>query len=262
MIVVVPVDPPREGLVLSSLVDETPLSAADAVALYEASVTDVLRAVADSGGELLVNYRDEETLPEEFVGNDPSDESGDAEAAVRDLVADALEDVSVYSGRDDGDDVRFERQVGSTRAARIGNTVTHLLEREEAGSVGVLEPTAAPVRRTQIDSVAMSARRHDLVLGPASEGEVYLAAFTDPIDFTDAYAVPELATLANRGVDAGLGVGFAEPVPTVATPAGLRTTIATLEARGLAGTPGGDATAAVIEELGLAVGADGSLEFR
>ncbi|SEQ39305.1 hypothetical protein [Natrinema salaciae] len=244
MIVVVPVDPPREGLVLSSLVDQSPLTDAEAVSVYEAAVADVLWAVSRSGGDLLVNYRDEETLPEAYADGDP-------EAETRALALDAL-----------GDDaaVRFERQVGSSRAARIGNTVTHLLDREDAQSVGVLEPTAPLVARTEIDGAAMSLRRHDVVLGPSDEGRVYFAGFSDPIDFTDAYATPELSTLARRASDEGLGVGFAPMLPTVATPAGFRATVAGLEARRAAGRPGAEATAALVGELGITVGDDGRLE--
>ncbi|SDK24356.1 hypothetical protein [Natronorubrum texcoconense] len=252
MKVVVPVDPPREGLVLSSLVDRTPLSDAEACGLYEAAVVDVLRAVASSGGELLVNYRDAETLPDEFDGGDPENE-------VRGLTASALGEFTEDTDGTDGD-VRFERQVGSSRTARVGNTVTHLLEREEAGSVGVLEPTVPLVGRTHIDGAAMSTRRHDVVLGPSSEGRTYLAAFGEPIDFGDAYAAPEVATLAERAREAGLDVGFAPIRPTVATPAGLRSTIALLEAQRLAEKPGAEATAAVVDELGLRIGAGGSLE--
>ncbi len=236
MIVVVPVDPPRDGLVLASLVEETSLSSDDAARLYEAATADVLRAVASSGGDLLVNYRDEATLPD-GVGGDP-------EAEVRALAADALGGT---------DEVRFERQVGSTRAARVGNTVTHLLENEDATSVGVLEPTAALVARTEIDGAAMSIRRNDVVLGPAPGGRTYLAAFAEPIDFEDAYATPELSTLARRGGDAGLDVGFAPMLPTVATETDLCSTIAGLEARSVAGRPLPEATATVIDDLGLVV---------
>lgn len=251
MIVVVPVDPPREGLVLSSLVETTPLTDSEAVSLYEAAVTDVLRAVAASGGDLLVNYRDAETLPDEFAA---AAADTDAEAEVRELAADALEGVA------DVDDVRFERQVGSSRSARVGNTVTHLLERENADSVGVLEPTAPLVERSEIDGAAMSLRRNDVVLGPSSGGRTYLAAFTEPIDFADVYATPELATLAQRTTDAGLKLGFAPMVPTIATAAGLRATMALLEARGGTERPGAPATAARLEEFGLAVSEDESLE--
>ena len=244
MIVVVPVDPPRPGLVLSSLAEETPLTVDATASLYEAAVTDVLRAAADSGGDLLINYRDGETLPEKYAGGDP-------EAEVRTLAGAALEDVST---------VRFERQVGSTRSARVGNTVTHLLARENVDGVGVLEPTVPLVRRAEIDSAAMSMRRYDVVLGPSSGGRTYVAGFTAPIDFTDAYASPELATLARRTADADLRLGFAPALPSVTAESGLCSTIATLEARDVAERPGGEMTAAVAEDLGLEVGADGSLE--
>jgi len=244
MIVVVPVAPPREGLVLSSLVEQSPLSAAEAVSLYEAAVADVLWAVASSGGDLLVNYRDAETLPDAHAEGDP-------EAEIRALVLDAL-------GEDA--EVRFERQVGSSRAARVGNTVTHLLEREGADSVGVLEPTAPLVARTEIDGAAMSLRRHGVVLGPSERGGTYFAGFAEPIDFTDAYATPALSTLAQRAADDGLGVGFAPMLPTVASPTGLQATVAGLEARQAADRPGAEATAALVDDLGIRVGADGDLE--
>ncbi|MDQ2049059.1 hypothetical protein RBH26_01030 [Natronolimnohabitans sp. A-GB9] len=254
MIVVVPVDPPREGLVLSSLVEETPLSAADAVELYEAAVADVLHAVTRSGGDLLVNYRDAETLPDAYADGDPEAE---VYAVAEDVLGDA---VNASDDSDGGGAVRFERQVGSSRSARIGNTVAHLLEREGATGVGVLEPTVPLIRRTEIDSVAMSIRQHDVVIGPSQDGRTYITGFAEPIDFTDAYTMPEVATVADRAVEAGLDVGFASMLPTVATPAGLRTTIATLEARTAAETPGGAVTAAVVDELGLSVGDDGGLE--
>lgn len=246
MIVVVPVDPPRDGLVLPALAEETPLTAADATALYRAAVADVMRAAAESGGDLLVNFRDDETLPEEF-----SDAETDPEAAVRALAADALGDL---------EDVRFERQVGSTRAARVGNTVSYLLNQEGATSVGVLEPAAPLVWRTEIDGAAMTLRRHEIVLGPAPGGRVYFAGFSEPIDFTNAYEAPELATLARRGEATGLSLGFAPMLPTIDAEVGLASAVAGLEARRVAGRPGGEATAAVIEELGLAVGDDASVE--
>ena len=243
MIVVVPVDPPRAGLVLSSLAEETSLTADATASLYEAAVTDVLRAAADSGGDLLINYRDEETLPQEYAGDDP-------ESEIRTLADAALEDVST---------VRFERQVGSTRSARVGNTVTHLIERENVDGVAVLEPTVPLVRRAEIDSVAMSLRRYDVVLGPSSAGRTYVAGFTDLLDFTDAYAGPELETLARRSADADLRLGLAPTLPSVTSGSGLCSTIATLEARRVAERLGGETTAALVDELGLEVGADGSL---
>lgn len=245
MIVVVPVDPPREGLVLSELADQTPLTPAEAARLYEAATADTLRSVAASGGDLLVNYRDEETLP--AVDSKPeSDTETQPEAEVRALTARALEGT---------DDIRFERQVGSTRMARIGNTVTHLLthDQEDTASVAVLDPTAAAVERTTIDGAAMSIRRKDAVLGPAPGGATYFTAFTEPIDFTDADTTPELATIAARCEDAALEVGFAPMLPTVATEAGLCSTIALAEARDVAQRPGLDVTKGVIDDIGLVV---------
>lgn len=234
MIVVVPVDPARPGFVLESLVDETPLSAAEAARLYEASTVDVIRAAAASGGDVLVNYRDATTLPESIQdGPDPEDQ-------VRAAVSDAL---------GGADDVRFERQVGSTRSARVGNTVTHLLEREGVQSVGVLEPTAALVRRTEIDGAAMSLRRHDVVLGPGTGESVCFAGFTATIDFTDAYDASPLSRLARRAAEDGLSIGFAPTVPTLDDEAGLRATIAGIDARGAAGRPIPEATTTVLADL-------------
>ncbi|WP_247000185.1 hypothetical protein [Halosolutus gelatinilyticus] len=244
MIIVVPVDPPRDGLVLSSLVDRTPVSESEAVALYEAAATDVLRAAASSGGDLLVNYRDAEALPDDHANGDP-------EAEIRALAADALPDV---------ENVRFERQVGSTRAARVGNTVTHLLEREDAQSVGVLEPTAPLVARMELDGAAMTLRRHDVVLGPSTAGGVYFAGFAETIDFTDAYDAPALSTLSARAEEADRSLGFAPTLPTIETEAGLCATIAGLDARSTTDRPGGETTAAIVEELGLVVGPDRDLD--
>ena len=246
MIVVIPFTPPRPGLVLQSLVESTPVTDEEAVGLYEAATADVLRAAADSGGDVLVNYRDEETLPE---GLEVDGEQAETEA--RSLASDVLGDDSA---------IRFERQVGTTRAARVGNTVTHLLEREEATSVGVLEPTAPLVARTEIDSAAMSLRRHDAVFGPSLGGDVYLACFNTSIDFTDAYESPVFSTLVDESRNAGLDVGFVQLLPTIETECGLATTIAGLRARLRAGRPGGEVTTSVLDELELLVGEGGSIE--
>ncbi|ADD06890.1 uncharacterized protein Nmag_3340 [Natrialba magadii ATCC 43099] len=263
MIVVVSVDPPRPGLVLSSLVESTPLTDTDAVALYEAAVTDTLRAAEQSGGEVLLNYRDEDTLPAEFGDNidtdTDTDADTDAEAEIRTLAADALESVAAADSADDAP-VRFERQVGSTHAARIGNTVTHLLEREGADAVGVLEPTVPLVARTEIDGAAMSLRRHDTVIGPSSNGRAYFAGFSEPIDFTDAYETPAVSTLATQAAAADHRIGFAPMLPTIGTEAGLCATLAMLEARKQAGRLNAEATATVVSDLGLSVGDDEQLE--
>lgn len=234
MIVVVPVDPPRAECVSPrfELPDELE---ADATALYEAAVTDVLRTVTESGGKLLVNYRDDETLPAVDGSDEPLE-------ACRSLVADGVPDV---------DAVRFERQVGSTVSARIGNTVTHLLEEEDEGIVGVLDPLAPLVRRSEVDGAAMTARRHEVALGSDGAGGVYLSVFADTIDFADAYVPPALSTLAERARAAERSIGFGPIVPRIATEAGLAATIATIDARRAAANPVPEATAAVVEERNL-----------
>jgi glycosyltransferase A (GT-A) superfamily protein (DUF2064 family) len=231
-------DPPREGLVFDRLVETSPLSPAGAADLYVAAFKDVLRAVDASGGELLVNYRPDDLLPDEFrTGTDPGTE-------LRELAGTVLSDL---------EDVRFERQVGSTFAARAGNTATHLLESEDVRSVAVAEPNVPMLTRKEIDSAAMKLRSHETVLGPSEQGRVYYAGFTDPIDFSDAYAPPALATLSNRAVDAGHDVSFLPNLPTVETGDDLVTLLAEVEARRVAERVVPVHTAEAIDDLGLRI---------
>ena len=257
MIVVVPVDPPRDGLVLGSLVENTSITPAEASRLYEATLVDVIRTVDSSGGELLVNYRKAESIrPSDYIEPEgktsPDVGEGSLAESIRSIVTRTLED---------GTDVRVEPQIGSTRAGRVGNTVTHLLEQEDHSSVGVLEPTVPLVGRTEIDGAAMSIRRNDVVLGPSPGGDIYLACFAEPIDFTDVFEPPALATLADRAAAAGLQVGFAPMLPTVETVGDLCSTVAGVRARQSAGGPVPDATSMVLDELGLRI-VDGPMLSR
>jgi hypothetical protein len=242
--VAVLVDPPRPGLVLESLPDSTPLSTGEAAELYSAMCRDVCRAVEASGGELLVNYRADEDLPAEFT----SEES--AEAEVRAMLRPVLESP---------DDARFEVQVGSTFAGRVGNTITHLLDQEEVTTAAAVEPTAALLSRQTIDNAAMKLRRHEVVLGPAFGGRVYYAGFGDPVDFADAYAPPAVETLTERALDADCSVDFLEMQPVVETGADLVTALAQLRARERAGRLRPEHVTAYLDEIGLTVteGADG-----
>jgi hypothetical protein len=244
---VVPLDPPRPGLVLSDLVTSTPLSEEEAADLYAAMATDVLRAAERSGGEVLVNYRDEETIPEENSHGDGEDAGTDAEAAVRSLAREALSDP---------DAARFEVQVGSTYAARAGNTATHLLEQEGADSVSVLDPRAPTVARTDLDGAAMSLRSNETVLGAAPGGRLYYHGMTAPVDFEGIYEPPEVSTVARRAVEAGHEVGFEGVHPIVTTEAALATLLAVIEARVAAGSPVPEATMETLYDLDLRV--DGS----
>ncbi|WP_137287292.1 TIGR04282 family arsenosugar biosynthesis glycosyltransferase [Halorussus salinisoli] len=237
-------DPPRPGLVLPKLAESSPLSEREAADLYAATLKDTVLAAERSGGELLVNYRDEESLPDEYEG----DQS--AEAEVRALAADALADP---------DEARFEVQVGSTFAACAGNTVSYLLGEEDAQSAAVLPGTAPMLTRKEIDSAAMKLRRNEVVLGPSERGRVHFAGFTDTIDFEDAYATPEVETLTTRATDAGHEVGFLPATTRIETGEDLLSLVPTLNARVSAGRVVPEHTTALLREWGLRVvdGEDG-----
>ncbi len=231
-------DPPRDGLVLSSLAEETPLTQSETADLYAAMLRDSCRAVEASGGELLVNYRAEEDIPDEYEGNQES------EAEVRAAVRPVLKNP---------DEARFEVQVGSTFAGRVGNTVTHLLEQEGVNTAAAVEPTGPFLARQVIDNAAMKLRRHEVVLGPAEAGRVYYAGFAEPIDFTEAYAPPAVGTLTERGEDAGLAVDFLPMQPVLETASDLVTVLSQLRARQQAGRWVPAHTAEFFDEIGLGV---------
>ncbi|WP_115862944.1 DUF2064 domain-containing protein [Halorussus litoreus] len=246
-VIAVLADPPRPGLVLPDLPDSAPLSEAEAADLYAASLKDTLLAVERSGGELLVNYRPDDLIPEAYRG----DES--AQAEIRALAADAL---------DDPDAARYEVQVGSNVAARAGNTVTHLLEEEDVQSAAVVPGTAPTLTRKEVDSAAMKLRRNDVVLGPSERGGTHYAGFTEPIDFEDAFAVPAVETLAMRGADAGHAVDFLPSAPRVESGPELASLVALLNARATAGLVVPEHTTELLREWGLRVfaGEDGGAD--
>jgi hypothetical protein len=243
--VAVTIDPPRDGLVLPELPETSPLTAAEATSLYEAMAADAFLAVAESGGELIVNYRPDDELPDEHV---PAD--ADAEREVDEFVDAVLDD-------DLREDVRVEVQVGSSKAARVGNTVSHLLDTEGVGSAAVLEPDAPLALRKDVDSAAMKLRRSAVVLGPAADGDVYFAGFSAPIDFTGAYDRPAVENLTARALDAGHDVDFMPQQTRVRTGDDLRSLVAGLTARRAADRLVPPHTTAYVEELGLRVESDG-----
>lgn len=231
-------DPPHEGLVLSELAATTPLSAAEAADLYAAMCADVFRAVDASASDLLVNYRPDEKLPGDYEDADVDD----AESAVRALADAALDDPGT---------ARYEVQVGSTFAARMGNTVSHLLDAEEASSVAVIEPTAPFLTRGDLDGMAMKLRRSDVILGPTSGGRVHYAGFASPIDFEDADAPPAIETLTDRAHDAGHEVDFGPMAPVIETREDLIGALSLIRARRRAGREVPTRTAACLDDLGV-----------
>lgn len=209
-------DPPRPGQVLGRLVETSPLSEAEAADLYEALLKDTVAAAESSGGDLLVNYRDDEAL--DVAGED-------AETELREVVADVV----------DPEEARFEVQVGETFAGRVGNTATHLLETEDVSSVAIARPEAAFLARTEIDESAMKLRTTDAVIGPGPDGRVYYAAFGDTIDFTDCYRAPAFETITDRVLDAGLDAEFVATKLYVETGADLADALTQVRTRRKAG---------------------------
>jgi len=256
--VAVLVDPSADRTPLAELVEAGVLTESEARDLYGAMARDVCGAVEDSGGELLVNYApaedgsdaaDEGDAAAEG-GNDPAGDADHdaAERAARELVADGLSDPSK---------TRFEVQVGSTHAARVGNTVTHLLEREGVQSAAVVEPAAAMMERRHVDSAAMKLRGSEAVLGPSPGGRVWYAAFTEPIDFTDAFERPAIGTLTDRASDEGYDVDYIERLPLIESEVDLASFVAETRARRRAERWVPPHTAAAIEGLGLGLESDG-----
>lgn len=240
--VAVLVDPPRDGLVAERLAS-TPLSTSSALDLYEASVKDTVCAVHASGGDLLVNYRPEETIPEEHRR-----EEGTAEETIRAMVDEALDAMD-----HDADAVRFEPQVGSTYSGRAGNTVTHLLEEEGVTSAAVSRGLVPLIERTHVDNAAMKLRRAEVVLAPTPGGSVGYAGFAEPIDFEDAFAEPAVETLTDRGVDDGYDVDYLPMLPRVDTPDGLATLVSTIRARSRAERAVPPFTTGLVDDLELHV---------
>ncbi|WP_256300234.1 TIGR04282 family arsenosugar biosynthesis glycosyltransferase [Haloarchaeobius salinus] len=238
-LVVVLAEPPREGLVLSRLAETSPLSPAEAADCYAAMLADTVLAADQSGGDVLVNYRDDSDLPDGFVDPDES-----AAEAVRSVVADAVEDP---------DEIRFEVQVGSTRDGRVGNTVTHLLREEGERSVLVLDGDVPMIGRKDIDSAAMKLRTADVVVGPATDGRVWTSAFCEPIDFDGAYATPAVETLVDRATDADLDVDFLPSYRTVETGGDLADVVALIRARAKAGRTVPRFTTEFVRDHGLHV---------
>jgi hypothetical protein len=227
-------DPPVEGFVLSEIAESTPVTAAEATRLYEAMLTDICRGVQASSGNLLVNYRPAEQVPEDV----------DPEQSLRDVLADELEEP---------EEARYEVQVGETVAARVGNTATHLLEDEGEDSVAVVRPTVPFLGRQQIGSGAMKIRSSDVVLGPTTDGRVYYAGFTEPMDFENAYATPAVETLTEHAGDADLEVDFLPMEPVVETGRDLANAVTQIRARLRAGRNVPLETAEVVTDLGLYV---------
>lgn len=237
-VVAVLADPARPGLVFPELPESSPLTEGEAAELYAAMLKDTMRAVARSGGDLLVNYRPDDLLPDEFVTDTA------AEAEIRVLANDALDDVS---------GARFEPQVGSTLSARAGNTVTHLLREEGVTSAAVVPVNTSLLTRPGVDQAAMKLRRSPVVLGPGLHGDVYYAGFTETIDFEESFTPPSLETFTRLATEAGHDADFLPVQPTITTGDDLASLVSILRARLRAERIVPEFTTSLVDQWGLAV---------
>lgn len=194
--------------------------------LARAMLVDVCATIQHGEADVLVNHP----------------ERDGAESALRELLADELPDPGA---------VRYEPQVGSDRAARLGNALSHLLESEDEPTVGFAAPTAPFLRREHVGTLAMKLRTSDVVLGPAPGGGVSLAGLASPVAFDDALGDTELLGLTRAGLAAGLDVDFLAMTPRVETTEGLATAVALATARHEANRGVPPRTAALFEELEL-----------
>jgi glycosyltransferase A (GT-A) superfamily protein (DUF2064 family) len=212
------------------------LSDEEARRLYCASLADVCETILHGKADLLVNYPD----PEWFDGG------VDPEAELQ-----AVLDAEL----DEPDAVRYEVQVGETKAARVGNALTHLLDAEDETTAAVVDPYTPLLAREHIGTLAMKLRTSDVVVGPAQAGRLSVAGFTTPIDFDDIYATPAVETVTNRAREQGLAVEFLPVLPRLDTSEGLATTLSLVRARLAAERLVPPRTAAFIENMDQTVAA-------
>jgi glycosyltransferase A (GT-A) superfamily protein (DUF2064 family) len=240
---VVPADPPDSVGPLSDLVPD-PLSPTEAGRLYRALLVDVCRLVQHAEADLLVNYASAGT------GEDSDASTPDESGALRSLLEEALPEP---------ESVRYEPQVGSTKSARVGNAITHLLETEAGETVGIIEPTAPLLRREHLGTAAMKLRSSDVVVGPAPGGRITFAGFREPFDFADCYTQPAVETVTRKARKADRSVDFLPMTPLLEHPEDLATILPLVRARSDAGRLVPERTWDLLSEWGFEVESDGTV---
>ncbi|MFB6266139.1 MAG: DUF2064 domain-containing protein [Halodesulfurarchaeum sp.] len=221
-IVVLVADAPVEGVACRELLEDTSLSPAEGVDLYKAVLKDSFETLAASNADVLVNYPAADDVPEEITQQ--------PEAILRSLAASVLDPDTL-------DDVRFEVQVGSNTSAVVGNAITHLLRDEDRTSATFLRPCVPRLERSIVDEASIKLRRSDVVLGPAADGEVYLAGFREPIDYTDVLEERAIEDIVRAAQAEEYTVDFLRDREVLTTGRDLRTVVSRLRAAHAAGKP-------------------------
>ena len=225
---VVPVDGPRPGEGRERLAATAPVSEAEADGLIAAMATDVIRAVGESGGDLVVTHHG---------GDDGPD------ASVTDLVEAALADPSA---------ARYQPADGSGLEAHA-IALEALLEGEGTGTAAVVDPRAPTLARTHLDRAAMKLRRSGAVVAPSTRGRLAYLGLERPIEIGGASEAPELESVVDRCLAGGLAVDFLEVHPVVETGDDLLSLVCLVRARAAADRIVPHATAGAIADLGLVV---------
>lgn len=228
------VSPPTESDVVDRLV-AGPLDRDGAERLYVAMFADVCVAVEGSGADLVVAV--------EADGEDGEDDAGDADEATAAVRA-HLEDVLANP-----DEVEVEAREPRSGPEQFADEVLRL---HEAGvtTAAIVEPTVPFLARRNVDSAAMKLRSSEVVLGPAPDGRVYFAAFSEPMDLRDALEPAPLEGLAGLAAD-DRSVDFVPMLPLLETAADLPTVLSYLRARVAAGRDVPKHTAEAVDEIGL-----------
>lgn len=239
--VVLIADPPVEGAGdCSDVVSRTPIPENDGPVLYRAVLKDVFSALAESTVDVLVNYPSPEDVP------DSADLDRSPETILRGIAGAVVDP-------DRLEDFRFEVQVGSDFSAKAGNAITHLLDSEDRTSAAVLRPCVPRLVRSVLDEASIKLRRTEVVLGPAGNGEVYYAGFTEPIDFTDVFEDRPLEEIAGRAGESGMRVDFLRNRGVLGSETDLTSEITRVRAERLAGKQVPSHFAAFVADRGLSV---------
>lgn len=208
-----------------------PLDRDGAERLYEAMIADVCLAIEGSGADLVV-----------AVEADADEEADEATASVRSRLDGVLADP---------DAVDVESRELRSAPEQFASEVLRLHE-DGVTTAAVVEPTAPFLARRNVDSAAMKLRSSEVVLGPAPDGRVYFAAFSEPMDLRDALDPTPLEGLAHLASD-DRGVDFLPMLPLLEADGDLPTALSHLRARVAAGRDVPKHTAETVGDLDLAL---------
>lgn len=206
-----PLETPR---VISSLSAETSLSETEARELLLSVTKDVVRAVDESGGDLVVIGTSATTPATKEVGWD------DPERGTRVLLEQALPD---------GAEPPVVWRDGSGSPAGLEAILAAAGETAPAASTAVVRTISPLLQRRHIDAAAMRLRTHDVVLGPSTGCRWYLAGISKGFSFDPAGAEAQLTALAVGAAEANGELALLPCLPGIMTASELASVVSILE---------------------------------